>query len=113
MRLGRVMRLGKVLGVFELDENGNILYSSLEGGNGSASLETIIKGRNFFAEIADFTNVEQFRRLFNVFRLGDSPASGFDFTCDYPDGPTNVRVLLARSQKDSTHDSFLVHLRKV
>ena len=106
-----VPKLEKVLGLFELDENGNILYSSIESGNGSSSLETIIKGRNFFAEIAGFMNIEQFRRVFNGFRSCDSQASGFDFTCDYSDGPTHVRVLLARSQRDS-HNSFLVHLRK-
>lgn len=106
-----VTKLEKVLGLFELDENGNILYSSLENGNGSPSLEAIIKGRNFFAEIASFTNIEQFRRFFNAFRSGDSQANGFDFTCDYSDGPTHVRVLLARSQRDA-NNSFLVHLRE-
>lgn len=103
----------KLLGLFELDENGNVLYSSVESASGSMYREPTFDGSNFFTEVAGFTNSRDFQRRFELFRLGETQAHSFDFTCEYADGPAPVKVLMARLFKDPPNRSFLVHLRKV
>jgi len=99
----------RFLGLFEVDESGRVLYTDVSESitDGSPSL----RGANFFKEIADFVNAEDLERRFDSFLLMQSPACSFDFTCEYKDGPTDVRVLMARLQKEPCDYSFLIHIR--
>jgi hypothetical protein len=108
-----VMQPHDFLGLFELDIAGTVIYSSLEKPNGQLLADTDIKGRDFFKEILPFANIEEFRRRFDLFRLGDAQASGFDFVCDYGERSVPVKVLLARLRaRGELGESVLVHLRK-
>ena len=103
----------ELLGFFELDETGNVLYSNVEGANGSLSQE--LKGRNFFKEVIDFTNAEELRRRFEIFKCESITASTFDFVCHYANDGIPVRVLLARLNRRSelpSANSVLVHIRR-
>jgi len=91
-------------GLFELDDQGCVLYSNRKT-SGVAH-----KGRNFFTELADFDNASDLHRRFDLFRVGGTPAESFHFTCNYSDGPTQVKVLLARLLKDASR-TFLLDLR--
>ena len=102
----------KLMGLFELDDEGTVLYSSLESSTGYMYREPRLDGANFFTEIASFINKEDFHRRFDLFRLADTRACSFGFTCEYPDGPFSVKVVMARLILDRTHSSFLIHLRK-
>jgi len=118
--LGSVSREGapanKLYGFVELDPAGTVLYTRFEADGalpfGSAPDYT---GRNFYTEVASFRNVVEFRNQLERFSRGSQPALSLDFTCDYEDGPVQVRVLLARirerSQSDETK-SILVHIRR-
>jgi len=102
-----------LLGFFELDETGTVLFSNAEGSNGSLSQE--MKGRNFFKEVIDFTNAEELRRRFEAFKFESVTASTFDFVCHYANAGVPVRVLLARLNKRSEPggaNSVLVHIRR-
>ena len=108
-----VVQPQELSGFFELDETGTVLYSSVGGANGSLSHE--LKGRNFFKEVIDFTNAEELRRRFEMFKCESITASTFDFICRYANGGVPVRVLLARLHKRSEParaNSVLVHIRR-
>jgi photoactive yellow protein len=108
-----VRQMQELLGLFELDTTGNVLYSSIEGANGALLAEANITGRNFFGEVAPFTNVEEFHRRFDLFRLGDMQATSFDFDCNYGERSVRVKVLMARLRAQADRDqSLLVHLRR-
>jgi hypothetical protein len=97
-------RSERLEGLFELDDHGLILYSNLKTAGVNA------KGRNFFTDVADFGNAADLRRRFDLFRVANTPAQSFQFTCNYSDGPMQVKILLARLLKDASR-TFLLDLR--
>ncbi len=107
---------GKFYGLLELDAAGTVLYSRVEpDGASSGATSPDMTGRNFYTEVAPFRNVDEFRQQLDLFRRGQQPASSFDFTCEYEDGPLTVRVLLARIRERAERDttkSILAHIRK-
>jgi hypothetical protein len=100
------------MGLFELDEEGTVLYSSIESIGGYLYREPKLDGANFFDEIVPFINKGDFQRRFDLFRLAETRACTFGFNCEYPDGPFSVKVVMARLSVDRNRCSFLVHLRK-
>jgi hypothetical protein len=106
----------KLYGLVELDPAGTVLYARIEHDgpqpNGGGPDYT---GRDFYAEVAPFRNVVEFRDQLDRFSRGSLPAHSMDFVCDYEDGPVPVRVLLARIRERSQADvtkSVLVHIRR-
>jgi hypothetical protein len=113
-RAERAPAAQKLYGLIELDEAGTVLYARFEGDGAAAFAARDVTGRNFYTEVAPFTNVGEFRRLLESFSKGSQPAHSTDFTCEYADGPLPVRVLLARIRERSERDatkSVLVHIR--
>ena len=105
----------ETLGLFELNDFSEVIYSSLENINGSLALdEKDQNGRDFFNEVVTFSNAEELRRRLEIFKADSAPARSFDFVCQYPFGPVTVRVLLARlgKQLDGRPQSFLIHLKR-
>ena len=100
----------KLLGLFEIDENGRLLYSSVETA-GRLHRDSSLDGKNLFTELAPFANANDFKRRFEFFRFADMRSLSFAFTCQYADGPLLVRVVLARLLTGPEY-SFLVHLQK-
>lgn len=104
-----------LLGLFELDAAGTVLYSRAEDDGARACAGRDVAGRNFYEEVAHFFNVEEFRRRVTQFVRGASPADSFRFDCLYDGGPLPVRVLLARIRERASADltkSVLVHIRR-
>jgi hypothetical protein len=106
----------KFYGLLELDAAGTVLYSRPEPDGATAGdPPPDMTGRNFYTEVAPFRNVDEFRQQLDLVRRGQQPASSFDFTCEYEDGPLTVRVLLARIRERAERDttkSILAHIRK-
>jgi hypothetical protein len=102
------------LGIFELDENGTVIYSSLEASNTWVGAEKDIKGRDFFNEVLAFTNVAELQRRLEAFKAEAIPARSFDFICHFHQQSVPVKVLLARlcDKLDGQPKSILVHLRR-
>ena len=101
-----------LLGLFELDDAGKILYYRMDSAGTSADMT----GQNFYDEVAPFENVEEFRQCVTDFTLGAKAADSFDFDCHYGGSDHPVRVLLARiSERVNVHNtkSVLVHIRRV
>ena len=102
----------KLLGLFELDEEGGILYSSFEANDGSMKRQAVLDGSNFFADVASFTNVGDFQRRFQIFCVDAARTTSFRFCCQYADGPHDVQIVMARLTTTTGPPSFLVHFRK-
>jgi hypothetical protein len=100
-----------LVGLFELDDSGKVLYSSLEAADGSTVRSDPLEGFNLFADLMEFSNIQAFQQQFDHFRTAKHLTHSFDFTCEYADGPTTVRVLMARLTKAQDQRTFLMHLR--
>lgn len=105
----------KLFGLLELDAAGTVLYSRIEiegDFNGSSSDVT---GRNFYSEVAPFSNIKEFHQRLDTFSRSSEHANSFVFNCDYEDGVVLVKVLLARIRERSNDyrtKSLLVHIKK-
>jgi hypothetical protein len=106
-----VLTAQELLGLFELDDAGKILYFRTD----SDATSPDMTGHNFYDEVAPFENVEEFRQCVIDFRQGAKAADSFDFDCHYDGSNHPVRVLLARIcervNRNNTK-SVLVHIRR-
>ncbi|HEY3037097.1 MAG TPA: hypothetical protein VGJ66_00085 [Pyrinomonadaceae bacterium] len=102
------------LGIFELDDDGIVIYSSFEESNRWVGAEKDIRGRDFFNEVLAFTNVAELQRRLESFKAEGIPARSFDFVCHFHQQSVTVKVLLARlcDKFDGRPKSVLVHLRR-
>lgn len=101
----------ELLGLFELDDAGKVLYYRMD----SADTSPDMTGHNFYDEVAPFKNVEEFRRCVTDFTRGAKAADSFDFDCHYDGSDRPVRVLLARIFEGvnvNNTKSVLVHIRR-
>lgn len=101
----------EMLGLFELDRTGEILYYRMD----SPSTSVDMTGHNFYDEVAPFENVDEFRQCVTDFMRGARAADSFDFDCHYEGSDRPVRVLLARICEHVNRNdtkSVLVHIRR-
>ncbi len=101
----------ELLGLFELDGAGKVLYYRMDSGETWPELT----GHNFYDDVASFENVEEFRRCVSDFTGGGKAADSFDFNCHYEDSQRPIRVLLARIRERVNRNntkSVLVHIRR-
>jgi hypothetical protein len=104
----------ELLGLFELDGTGKVLYYRMDSGGEPGGTSVDMAGHNFYDEVAPFENVEEFRRSVTEFTRGAKAADSFDFDCHYEDSDHPVRVLLARIRERLNRNntkSILVHIR--
>ena len=101
----------ELLGLFEIDGTGKILYYRRD----SPSTSVDMTGQNFYDEVAPFENVEEFRQRVTDFTRGAKAADSFDFDCHHEGSIHPVRVLLARICEHVNRNdtkSVLVHIRR-
>ena len=106
-----VLTVQDLLGLFELDDAGKVLYHRMD----SPGVSPELTGQNFYDEVAPFENVDEFRRCVADFTHGAKAADSFDFDCHYDGIDHPVRVLLARicaSMDPNNTKSVLVHIRR-
>ncbi|MGH9942121.1 MAG: hypothetical protein ACRD9R_07175 [Pyrinomonadaceae bacterium] len=104
-----------LLGLFELDPSGKVLYFRSEPPVCSDDLRPDLTGRHFFDEVASFENADELRRRIGSFTSSPVHAANFNFTCRFANGLLPVRVLLARIREranDLQTRSVLVHIRE-
>jgi len=110
-----LMTAQELLGLFELDAAGKVLYYRMDSAGEPSGTSPNIVGRNFYNEVAGFENVEEFRRCVTEFTLSDTAADSFDFECRYGDFAQRIKVLLARiceSVNRNNTKSVLVYLKR-
>ena len=110
-----LMTTQELLGLFELDDAGKVLYYRMDSAGEPSDTSPDIVGRNFYNEVASFENVEEFRRCVTEFTRSDTPADSFDFECRYGSSAHRVKVLLARiseSANQANTKSILVYVKR-
>jgi hypothetical protein len=111
-----LMTAQELLGLFELDDAGKVLYHRMDDAAGEPSgTSPDIVGHNFYNEVAGFENVEEFQRCVTEFIRSATAADSFDFECRYRDSAQRVKVLVARiceSVNRNNTKSVLVYLQR-
>jgi hypothetical protein len=106
----------ELLGLFELDDAGKVLYYRKDSGtepNGGTPPDIV--GHNFYNEVAHFENVDEFRRCVTEFISSATAADSFDFECRYGSSAQRIKVLLARiceSVNRKNTKSILMYLKR-
>jgi len=102
------------LGIFELDDNGTVIYSSFEESDSWLGAEKDITGRDFFNEVLAFTNVAELTTPARGFQSRSHPGPQFRLRLHFHQQSVPVKVLLARlcDKLDGKPRSILVHLRR-
>jgi hypothetical protein len=83
-------------GLFELGEDWIVRAYDPDQPSGSDRLDTVVRGRHFFHEIATPEFFQSCRDRLEVFRNGSSVADSFHCTVSLDGGPSQVTVRLAR-----------------
>src|SRR5215216_5163243 len=110
-----VMAAQEVLGLFELDDAGKVLFYRMDSEGMQGGMSPDIAGHNFYDEIVPFDNVEEFRQCVTEFTRGAKAADSFNFDCRYGGSAQRVKVLLARIPESVNRNktkSVLVHIRQ-
>ena len=110
-----LMTAQELLGLFELDDAGKVLYHRVDAAGEPSGTSPDIVGHNFYNEVAGFENIEEFRRCVTEFIRSATAADSFDFECRYGGSAHRVRVLLARiceSVNRNNTKSVLVYLKR-
>src|ERR1043166_6663985 len=110
-----LMTAQELLGLFELDDAGKVLYYRTDAAGEPGGTPPDIVGRNFSNEAAGFENVEEFRRCVTEFTRSATAANSFDFECRYGEFGHRIKVLLARireSVNQNNTKSVLVYLKR-
>lgn len=103
-----------LLGLFEIDEAGTILYARADRPDGMAKSPEVM-GKNLY-ELALPQAGTDLQQKIDRFINGSQQADSFYLLSEKPEGSERVKVLLGRIRHRSASDpdtSVLVHLRKV
>ena len=100
----------KLSGIFEIDGEGVVLYSSLKADDGTITRAYDLDGLHFFKQVMKFSNANDLHHRFELFRHSYGATESFDFICNCPDEPRSIQVLLAKLFRGK-EGSFLIHLR--
>lgn len=98
------------VGIFELDTTGTVLYSRKP----QPTAEHLV-GQDFFEQVADFENAQDFRRRFRNFISSHNFKENFSFLCRSMQGNVPVRVLMLRAKENSqsqSNDIVILDIRK-
>ena len=115
MMTASLLTAQELLGLFELDAAGKVLYYRMEPGGEPDHASLDMAGHDFYDEVAPFENVEEFRRCVTEFTRSATAADSFDFECRYGSSAHRVKVLLARiceSVNPQNTKSILVYLKR-
>lgn len=86
----------RVFGLFELNDEGTILYSRSDSGASSNEALRQLTGRNFFDEAAPFENTDEFRHYVNRFIRSNDPSEIFNFNCRIKNQDIPAKIKLVR-----------------
>ena len=106
---------GRVFGLYELSNDGTILYSRSRSENGLRYPTAEFIGRDFFRDIAHFENTDDLRKHFRRFITSDRPVDNFDFVCIEGSEAIKTKVFLTRAHEtdqDHVGDIVIMDIRQ-
>jgi hypothetical protein len=92
-------------GLFELKNDGTVLYSRFRQNDRLLSGGDELIGHNFFEDVAGFENARELHRIFNSFVKSNKFTDNFIFECRYADETVRVRVMMVRAFENKFFDS--------
>lgn len=99
----------KVFGLYELANDGTILYSRPRSTAGLDDAEPRIVGRDFFGEMFPCQNMEDLRRHFKRFIKGDQSVDTFVFDCVFEREIVRAKIFMTRAhENDRDHAGEIV-----
>ena len=104
-----------VFGLYELTNEGTILYSRPRTGETLKPPTTDVIGQDFFRDIFTFQNTEDLRRHFRRFVTGDRPVDTFVFDCLNGSEIVRTKVFMTRAFEtdyDNTGGIVIMDIRK-
>lgn len=93
-----------VFGLYELSDEGTILYSRLRGSDGLNTPATETVGRDFFYDIVGCDNRDALRRHFRQFVSGSRPVDAFLFDCLFEEEIVRTKISLTRAFETDDDD---------
>jgi hypothetical protein len=84
-----------VFGLYELSDNGTVLYSRTLSEDGSEEPASEVVGRDFFYDVARFQNTDDLRRHFRRFIKGDRSVDAFVFDCLFDSEVVHAKIFMA------------------
>src|SRR4030095_3523312 len=91
-----VRRSAEVFGLYELANDGTVLYSRPRASDGLREAEQQIVGQDFFRDIFPCQNIEDLRRHFRRFIREDRPVDTFVFECLFGQETVRAKVFMTR-----------------
>lgn len=98
-----------IIGLFELNTDGTVLYSRSRVNGQLSSPANEIVGRDFFADVARFQNRNELRRHFHTFLRSSRSVDNFVFDCIYADEVVSTKINMTRAcERDSDRTDGIV-----
>lgn len=94
---------GEVFGLYELSNDGTILYSRPRDRDGLHEAEPRIVGQDFFRDIFPCQNTEDLRRHFRRFITSDRAVDTFVFDCMFEREIVRAKIFMTRAYEND-HD---------
>ena len=88
---------GEVFGLYELADDGTILYSRPRGNDGLHQPKPEVVGQDFFRDIVGCQNKEDLRRHFRQFIRGDRSVDAFLFDCLFESQVIRTKIFMTRA----------------
>lgn len=97
-------------GLFELKDDGTVLYSRFREDGQLINTDEDFAGHNFFEEIAGFDNIKDLQRMFNEFVESRQFTDQFVFACRYGERIVPVKVMVVRAYENNiyNHDEIFI-----
>jgi hypothetical protein len=99
----------EVFGLYELANDGTILYSRVRNDSGLHDAEPAFIGQDFFRDIFLCQNIDDLRRHFRRFITGDRPVDSFVFDCLFEREIVRAKIFMTRAyENDYDHAGGIV-----
>ena len=94
-----------VFGLYELSDEGTILYSRPRGSDGLRESISETVGRDFFRDIVGCDNREDLRSHFRRFLSGHRPVDAFLFDCLFERTVVRTKIFMTRAFENDVDDA--------
>ena len=101
-----------VFGLYELSDDGTILYSRSREGDSLREANAGSIGQDFFRDIFKCQNIEDLRRHFRSFIAGDRPVDTFTFDCLYESEVIRAKVFMTRAFENDRSNIVIMDIRQ-
>jgi hypothetical protein len=94
----------EIIGLYELDQNGTVLYRRLPDGATSAAGAGVV-GKDFFSEAVPMQNADDLRRHFRRFVTSDRAVDNFIFDCELAGETIKTRICMTRGHESNSESN--------